>query len=859
MAGLALALVAGACKAPDTCADATTTAAPSEWGIPVWFSQPVGWWGAAGDVNGDALDDILVTDWTDEASGVAVYLGAPGAASETPWATFETATSIYAAGDVNGDGFADLLAAPVYGDVSQSLKLGGALGFGETLSVGKGYESAVAPAGDVNGDGYDDLVAMDWTDGTRFFIDVYLGAPDGPNTDTVATETTHGWIIGVEDFNGDGLDDVGFVDGDEPGNALYVYPGASEGLSAAPLVVAPGDPDLSSISVSSVGDVDGDGKGDVIVTSGSSADLALFLGHTGVAAVDPVWSWSKAEDDANIWVVSGSGDINGDGHADLLARVSRFAGAHIGGAYVFEGSGTGLPDAPTMLLPMPDGEMLPMLDGLLGGVRWAGDVDGDGLSDVVIGGSVLLGKDISPDDFPPEGPCRGCDGPTPVAEDLALAPYGETPDLALSSSTADGFGTAAAWAGDVNGDGFGDLIVGAPLVPDGDGMLVGALYVYTGSAEGISGAAVELSGSGVFPGYPLGLGAAIVPVGDINGDELDDVLVDSDYGYTAMLSGSPAGLVAADTEADPYAALSPFSARSAVALGDLNGDGIDDVLSDPSLGAVLYLGTAPPLSDSSEVSAIAEDVASVAAGGDIDGDGYRDLIIGDGVDDPVGSVSVVRGASGGLEDAVSWKVLGSEYGSWFGISVAGVGDTDADGFDDVLVGAPGAVTTEGVAGAAFLFAGAACGLLEEPVAEVAVGGTSGTFAETYDTVGSGFGAGVIATGDMDGDGRADMGVSDGESLYLFLAPAHEPSPVLVQVLGADSGPIAFSGPKTANGEAAGMLIASPDDGVVRVFSGARSGSGCGCMSASRAPWVSGLVVLFTALMTAARRREARTA
>ncbi len=231
-------------------------------------------------------------------------------------------------------------------------------------------------------------------------------------------------------------------------------------------------------------------------------------------------------------------------------------------------------------------------------------------------------------------------------------------------------------AGDVNGDGFDDLIIGAFGGDPGGDSEAGESYVVFGKSSGFT-AVVDLSTLNGTDGFRLdGLdagdnsGHSVSSAGDVNGDGFDDVIIGArradggDQGESYVVFGKSSGF------------------PTAVDLSTLNGtdgfrlDGID---------------------------AGDESGRSVSSAGDVNGDGFDDLIIGALYADPGGDSSagesyVVFGKSSGFTAAIDLSTLngtngfrldGIDAGDQSGVSVSSAGDVNADGFDDVIIGANG--------------------------------------------------------------------------------------------------------------------------------------------------------------------------
>jgi Ca2+-binding RTX toxin-like protein len=444
--------------------------------------------------------------------------------------------------------------------------------------------------------------------------------------------------------------------------------------------------DQAGFSVSEAGDINDDGIDDLIVgarrndaggtDSGAAYVVYGSLGGLGAVNLDDIALGTggfkitgELAGDIAGFSVSEAGDVNGDSIGDVIVGVRRndAGGTESGAAYVVYGAAGGLSGVNLDDIALGTGGFKitgeAASDHAGFSVSEAGDVNSDGIDDVIVGANVNDGLGAA---YVVYGAAGGLSGVN--LDDIAMGVGG----LKMSGEAFDdSAGISVSEAGDVNGDGIDDFIVGA-FLNDAGGTNSGAAYVVYGAA---GGPVVNLDdiamGTGGFKitGEAAGdiAGWSASAIGDVNNDGFVDLIVG---GNNNDAGGSNSG-----------AAYVVYGAASG-----LSGVNLDDIAL--GTGGFKIVGEA----------ANHQAGVSVSTAGDINGDGIDDLIVGAAQNDAggFGAAYVVYGAAGGLTNvnlddiAVGtggFRITGEAILDVAGFSVSQAGDVNGDGFDDMIVGA----------------------------------------------------------------------------------------------------------------------------------------------------------------------------
>jgi FG-GAP repeat protein/Big-like domain-containing protein len=480
--------------------------------------------------------------------------------------------------------------------------------------------------------------------------------------------------------------------------------------------------------------------------AGAGARVVDLASAPRVAHVDG----QAANDFAGV-TVAGAGDVNGDGRPDFVVGApdaDNNGRANSGSAYVVYG---GNDPANVDLQQLGDAGF--RVDGASAGdnvglgVAGAGDLNGDGIDDLLVGapfadqpkmaaGSVYVLYGQHAADLP-DLDLAGITT-TPSARGVRIEGFGE----------ADNLGTSVAAAGDVNGDGRPDVLLAAPFASNNGRSVSGSVYVLYGG-NGLAGINLGNLGEDGFridaaeEDDHLGLAAA-AGTGDFNGDGVGDVIVGAlhsgkDAGAAYVVYGRAA---AAPTNVD-LAQITTTQAQlgmriagaadgdfagSTVSGGDLNGDGLADAVVGAPLpldgSGIAYVVYGQPVADPADLSLAgiagaqaargmrivgpggSEAGTALAATPDLNGDGIEDLLVGaplaeEGGRDSSGAAFAVYGQPApdpadtslgqvATDPSRGLRISGAVSFGHTGAAVGVAGDLDGDGHPDAIVGSPGA-------------------------------------------------------------------------------------------------------------------------------------------------------------------------
>ena len=747
---------------------------------------------SAGDVNGDGYSDVIIgapkydNGQTDEGAafvfpGTAAGLSLAATVLQSNQVNAQAGISVSSAGDVNKDGYSDVLVGAPYYDAGQTdegavfIYLGSAAGLAtnpsqtlETNQIGANLGVSVAMAGDVNGDGHSDILAgahqYDNGQNNEGAAFLYYGNATGVGVNALALEADQanammGYAVSsAGDLNADGFSDVMvgarlYTNGELYEGAVFVYKGSAAGLiTANPFKVEANQIDARlGHSVATIGDVNGDGFSDVLMGAyqykqsqpNEGAAFLLFGSTFGQLLGDKRTFMGYQKEGQFGWAVAGAGDVNGDGYSDFVigARYYTVTQANEGAAFLYYGN-------PTKNFPVRNAVFTgEQGNAWLGtAVASAGDVNGDGYSDLVIGAYAYD------------------NGQTDEGTALIYHGGGLTGHITAKSVVGDSvsvrrLGSAVANAGDINGDGFDDVAITAPGT---DPLTPGRTSIMYGSVDGIKQKWYDVPGKL----KTILFGRSVAGAGDVNGDGYADVVIGNPHygnvvngGEVRIYFGAASGIDTVNFQVLKEPLGGTQYGISVGGAGDLNGDNYADIvvgapkykLVNETRGAayVYYgsptgVGTVPKVLPGKNNNASMG--ASAAGLGDTNGDGYGDLIVGapttntGGVEG--GAAWIYYGSSTGVDNSVTYFKNDNGY-VHFGESVAAAGDVNGDGYNDAVIGLPGHGLSK--QGSVAIYLGASGGFTAANIRFYA-----GNWANAA------FGSSVAGAGDVNGDGYSDV-------------------------------------------------------------------------------------------------------
>jgi hypothetical protein len=724
----------------------------------------------AGDVNGDGFDDLLIGARNAASRGNSRYaagevslffgrsdlpstvdlqaLGEDGIVIQGADAGDQAGTSVSSAGDVNGDGFADLLISARY---ARSLNNSRTYA-GESYIIfgGNGFTTSVTHLGTANADTRTGTIGSD----------IMVG---GRGNDRLTGRGGADVLIGGQGDDVFGVGTAGFrrIVGGNGSDTLRL-----DGQNIVLDLTALSDNRILGIEVI---DLTGTGDNTLILSQLDVLNLSdesntLTIRQSLGDVVDMGIGWTQV---ANQTIGNDTFSVYVQGAATLkllvpvniidLATLTSTQGTKVFGAESGDRSGSSVSNA--------------------------GDVNGDGFDDLIIGATGARGADNTKRNA---GETYLIFGKASPPSTIDLANLGTAGITIFGASQDDYSGISVSKAGDVNGDGFNDLIIGAWTADTPSSLRNGASYLIFGGRvlpSTIDLANLGTSGISIFGADPNDLcGVSVSDAGDVNGDGFDDLIV---------------GAVVGESSDNPFF----NSGESYVIFG---GASLPAVIDMASLGAQGITIVGAEADDESGIS--------VSSAGDVNGDGYGDLVVGarsaDGLNNakPESGESYVIFGGSSLPPRIELAnlgangitILGADQFDSSGAVVSGAGDVNGDGFDDLIIGAYHARALNNAkqfAGESYVIFG---GSTMPATIDLANLGTIGITIFGVDAFDSSSGS-VSGAGDVNGDGFDDLIIgswraaamnnikhSAGES-YVIFGSTSLPSSIDLATLIAEQG------------------------------------------------------------------------
>ena len=676
---------------------------------------------AIGDLDGDGKPDLAVANYSSNNVSVLRNTGSAGSPSFAAKVDYPTGTNPYsvAIGDLDGDGKPDLAVANRGSATVSVLRNTGSAGspsFAAKVDYPTGNTPRSVAIGDLDGDGKPDLAVANY-DSNNVSVLLNTGSAGNPSFATKVDYTTgmYPMSVAIGDLDGDGKPDLAVANLTSNNVSVLRNTGGAGSLGFATKVDYTTGTKPYSVAI---GDLDGDGKPDLAVANYDSNNVSVLLntGSAGSLGFATKVDYPTGSGPYSVAI----GDLDGDGKPDLaVANNSSYTVSVL--------RNTGSAGSPSFAMKVDyTTETFPQSVAI-------GDLDGDGKPDLVVanyGNTVSVLRNIPP---PPAitsfSPASG-----PVGTEVTITGSGFN---ATAANNVVFFGATKAT---VTAATATSLTVTVP---------VGATYQYISVSDMNSGLTAYSAqpfivtfahGYGNF-GMKVNYNGASpysVAIGDLDGDGKPDLAVANYYSNTVsvLLNTGSAGSPTFATKVDYTTGTNPYG----VAIGDLDGDGKPDLAvtnyGTNNISVLLNTGSAGSPSFATKVDYPTGTYPVSVAIGDLDGDGKPDLAVANLTSN---NVSVLRNTGSAGSPSFAAKV---DYPTGSYAQSVAIGDLDGDGKPDLAV----------------------TNYSSNNVSVLRNTGSAGSlgFATKADYP-TGTGPQSVAIGDLDGDGKPDLAVTNNSS------------------------------------------------------------------------------------------------